>query len=270
MAVEPAGLTNSAVAATPPPTSCPARTGPPPGINDDSGFDGEALGAHAVDPAGGVGREAGDLGGATNTRTERHGIRRKGLVESGARADETAARTSVDIGPGESEAHPAADEANARRAVPALGVGVGEAQRIELGDGARRHDLRVGASGAVGGAFEDENVDAGGAQVCRSSGTGWAGSDDNNVCAISSDEEQRHTLLVKVFTNTDPLYEADFRPFTKANLSGRGAGQACFVARWRATIPALRLRHATSLQPAAATRVASAFWSGQAWMDSAR
>lgn len=117
--------------------------------------------------------------------------------------------------------------------------------------------------------------------MCRTGGSGRAGSDDDDVSAngVASvtggasgnwSEEQRHTLLVKVFTNNDPLYAADFGPLTKANLSAGVLTQSGFAARCSATMPPVRFRHATSLQPASATRVASAFWSGQAWIDSAR
>jgi len=63
------------------------------------------------------------------------------------------------------------------------------------------------------GAFENDHVEPGCAQVCGSGGTGRAGSDDDDVRALEGasgagvassirGEDQRHTLLVNVFTNS--------------------------------------------------------------------
>ena len=89
---------------------------------------------------------------------------------------------------------------------------VGEAEGAELGDGLRRQ--RGGAGAGTGrGAVEDEHVEPGRREVCGSGGTGGAGSDDDDVRALEGaggagvasgirGEDQRHTLLVNVFTNT--------------------------------------------------------------------
>ena len=50
----------------------------------------------------------------------------------------------------------------------------------------------------------------------------------------------------------------------------RAGGAYGRTARWRATAPPARSRQATSAHPAAAIRRASAGWSGQARIDSAR
>ncbi len=67
-----------------------------------------------------------------------------------------------------------------------------------------------------------------------------------------------------------PLAPSRGRVTEPDRWSGDPAGAAQRTARCRATMPPVRLRHATRRQPACPSQSASPAWSGQCWIESAR
>ena len=205
------------------------------------------------------------------------------LVEVGAGADQAVAGDAGQLGPGQLQPLAAADDAQALVADPAVALLVRDAEGDELLDPARGEAVAAHLLARERGLLEQDDVEARPGEVRRGGGARRARRRRRrrpprrgrrpprrraarSGCSRGTSGTARTTGLCTASQG----YDARAGPVAAGGpVSGRrlrrggrrGAGRRC---------PRLASRQVTWLQPAARMRSASACWSGQAWMDSAR